>query len=414
MYSARKRQRAIISQEETTFRTEADEAEEDLVGLENSILGGDRSTAGTRLKSSKFPKSPGVYKGKKNITDLILKRAAGQLAPTVDFTLIEPDFDIKQAAGGYQMVFDAEHYIVRTVTGTTNLGMDTLTTLGNKLMHTAHIKMFRNAYRKIGTDVGAGWGAVDIETTNSNENQAPSLFVSGFVNTKTLNNLGTNTVVVELWDMICIKDTDMAPLSAWNHDLYNGNYGSEFSGAVVTPNTAAADRSWGDPGVRPNKRTDKILFQHWDTMRITRYILRPGQTIHHIVALPSTELSQNTLYAWNSSGNDTITHDYVRNISCETLGFAIGELCFDETASSQKIACSSVYLQGRSKWEFKARSLPRLRSRFNCTTDMNFANPTNRLSFYPSIPNVDQKILSQTTGLPLDVTDQDAANLDTA
>jgi len=410
--SSRKRQRAIISQDEPDFRSQADEADSDLVGMEQAIIGGDRSTAGIRIKGSKMPPRPGIYKGKTDLKNTVLSRIANSIAPVVDVTLIEPDFGIKQAAGGYQMVFDAEQYFVRTTTGTTNLGLDTLTALDNKVMHTATISMFRNIYRKIGTDVNA-YTVSAVESTDVDQKQSPSLFISGFTNTKTFNNLGTNTIVLELWDMICKNDTDMSPVQCWSKDLYAGNYGSAMPGASITPSTTVASRrSWADPGVRPNKRTDKVLFESWDTLRITRYLIRSGQTIHHVTTLPSTEISQMKLYPYNNSGGAVETHDYLPHLSVQTMGFAIGELAFDETSSSQKIACSSVFLEGRGKWEFKARTLPRTRQRYNLMTNLAFESATSRMDYYPSIPTVDQKLLPQTGGIPIDVIDQDAANLD--
>jgi len=405
---SRKRQRAIISQDETQFATEADDAEMDLVGETQAIIGGDRSSAAIRIKASPMPSKPGIYKGGFNIKDRVLSRLASNISPPVDFTLVQNDFDGKSNSGGWQLVFDSVQQLTRTTTGTTDLGLDSWTASAQKSQDTAEISIFRSAYRKLGNDVNS-YTVAAVESTNVNETQLPSLFVSNYVNNKIYNNLGTNTIVLELWDMMCTEDTSMSPCQAWSKDLYVGGYGSTFNGTTITPTTTVAMRkSWGDPGVRPRVKRDKTLFDLWKTLRCTRYLMRPGQTVSHVTSLPNTEITHTKLYGYSQDGTATENHKFIKDLSVCTMGFAIGELCYNEALNSQQISTSSVFLQGRSTIEFTGRTLPRLRERYTLMTDYAFASATSRMTYYPSIPTIDQKYLSQAQpGVEVDVDDVD-------
>lgn len=403
--SSRKRQRAIISQDDRALALQADDAEMDLVGLENELIGGDRSTAGVRIKGSTMPKNPGVFKGGFKVKDRVISRLADSLAPAVDFTLVENDIDAKTTAGGFQLVWDN----AVTLTRNTTTGLDSFTAVQKLGMETTQKQIFQKAYRKIGNDVNA-YSVIAVESTNVNETHMPSLYVSNYINTKTFNNLGTNTIVIELWDMLCTEDTSLSPCQAWAKDLYEGGYGSTTPGtAVLDPVTVAAMRkSWGDPGVRPMAKRDKTLHDFWKTLRVTRYLVRSGQTIHHTTSLPQTELSHTKLYGYNNTGSAVETHTYLKDMSIVTMGFALGELCYDERAGSQQISTSSVFIQGRSIIEFTARTLPRTRQRYAIMTDYSFIDYATRMKHFPSIATIDQKILSQQQpGAEIDVQDMD-------
>jgi len=411
---SRKRQRAIITQDSQELISQADEADEDLVGMEQAIIGGDRSTAGIRLKGTIMPAKPGIYKGGFNIRERVLSRLADQIAVPVDINLLQTDLNIVQDAGGYQMVFDSQVYLVRTVTGSTNLGLDTWTTNSNPVMITAKKNIFQKIYNKLGTDAPQYTNNA-VNSTSHAETTMPGLYVSNYVNTKTLNNTGSNTIVLELWDFLCIEDTSLSPCQAWAKDLYAGNYGSDFPGTQLTPTTEAAmNKSWGDPGVRPKQKRDKTLFDFWKCIRITRYLVRSGQSIHHVTTIPSTEISHTKLYGYGNDGSNVEAHVYLSSLSIETMAFAIGELCFDETSGSQAICSSSVFLQGRGSIELTARTLPRVRTRYNFNSDYSLSDNTSRMAYYPSIPTANQAVLSQAQpGQYIDVQNFDTADLNT-
>lgn len=405
---SRKRQRAILTQDESSLAREADEADADLVGYTNALIGGDRSTAGVRIKQSKFPSKPGIYKGGFNIKDRVLSRVADSIATPVDFQCVQNDFNAKSGSGGWQLIFDPKCWLSRSTT----TGEDSLTLTSSHGMNTTEYSTFKKVYRKLGTDVPQ-FTYTAVESTDENQTQMPSLYISNFKSSKTFNNVGPNTIVLELYDMMCTQDTDESPLECWFKDLLNGNYSGAFVGSSIAPSTTAAmNVSWGDPGVRPKPSRDKTLHSFWKTLAITRYLVRSGQSITHTVTLPNTEISHTKLYPYDEEGAENQAISFSKDLSICTMGFGIGEMCFDEDSGSQQMSTSSVFLQGRATMEFTARTLPRVKQRYCCLTNFALESATNRLTYFPALATDKQAILSQQTpGTVIKVEDFDIKNL---
>jgi len=385
---------------ETSFNTQATEAEDDLVGAEQDALGlGDRNTNGVMTKTTRMPKKVGAFRGTKLSLALKTERFLSRIMPKAKWTLIWNDLNINSALGGSQMVFDSKNYLSRASTA-----LDTYNAQDNQIMTITSMTMFRNIYQKMLNNAnysidqsGAGVTVNTIVPSAFTENSLPGLFISGFETTKIFTNVGTNTIVLELWDMKCSNDTDMSPINAWTKDLDSdyGPYGMYKNN--IAPLNSGSMGIMGDPGYRPNMNRDKILKEHWECIRKQRYLLRAGQSIHHKVKLPSTELSHTQLYGAAHQGGTTETMTYKDSISLETLAFCMGEIAYDATVGSQKIAPSSIYLQGRCTWELSAQVAYKGRKSFDLVALYPGIDDTSgfRSEYYPTITNANQRIVSQ-------------------
>jgi len=395
-----KRSRAIMSQEESSFNRQAEDAEADLVGAEQIDIGiTDRNTNGVLTKASPAPINGfGAYRGTKHTLDKEVRALISRMCPTVKITAIHNDFNISSTIGGYQIVFDSAYYITRDANAA-----DTLTSHTSQTLHGVTIAYLRHVYNKLINDasyniaqVGGGTSVNTITYNSATESTLPSLVIKNFMTTKVFTNVGSNTIMIEVWDMLCEKNTDVSPLQAWflDTDTDLGPYGMYKNS--VQPTQQAAYRMCGDPGNRPNYNRDKLLKEHWSIIRKRRYLVRAGQSVTHIIKFPSTTLSHTQLYGLDDDGSGTTTENYLRNISVECLGFSMGEVCVDSTGESQKIAPSTAYLQGRSNWEISATVSFKGRKNFDIVALWPLSGSfATRGDLYPTIASANQRIISQ-------------------
>lgn len=394
----RKRNRALITQDEPAFNRQAATAETDLVGDEQLLLDGDRNTSGVKTRSSPWPGVVGAFRGKAVDNDYIIKQICKSIAPPVRYKLFLNDFKVNQNIGGHQMVWDSERTLSRSSTAGGTLGDDSWVSAFNRTMDITSMTTFRNVYRKMAEGASLRLAQqTTITTTDVTETALPGLTLTGYTTSKLFTNTGTNTIVVELWDCLCSEDTDLSPCMAWAEDIGAkfGPIGLQNSN-TINPLNSESTRSWGDPGVRPHGKLDKNFYTFWEPIRKTRYLLRAGQTITHMVTLPSTTLSHNQLYQVNADGTAAESFAYKRNVSINMMGFALGEICYNTAAGHQVMGTSSVYLTGRGNWDFTARSAPYTRTEFSLLGAWRLETDiANKSELFPQIANNLQGIIGQ-------------------
>lgn len=120
--------------------------------------------------------------------------------------------------------------------------------------------------------------------TQPNNTYSGSMHIRNFEKEYIFTNTQTNSVWVEIWDMLCIEDTDKGPLWFWAVDQSSQNTQDPIWANNTDDNSSAATpyvnyrANIATPGMRPDK-FDKNFHTKWKCLRKDKYLLPPGTTI---------------------------------------------------------------------------------------------------------------------------------------
>jgi len=232
----------------------------------------------------------------------------------------------------------------------------------NNPLHIVEASKFRTLYQKCSEDISNIGYLFGQNNTSLTSGDWQSLDVLSYNMEHTFFNNNIADCNLEIWEVMCKRDSTYSPLDCWTQDLLAASLNYTTTGLQaqqIAPATEIVPLVY-DPNRRP-RSADVSFHQTWNVLKKTKYILSAGQIVTHKNYFKPFSINHKDLFSGNDTDPNGTPPVYQRNVTRMYMIFSQGQIGWRVHSDGAPDGPGSVITAGsnlsmRSKFHITVRA----------------------------------------------------------